>query len=117
MLGDCAPSPEVVKAVLDPFHAAGLTAVKPTGLTLAHPHAFGYDSPAMEPTNPTTSPLRYPLAPNSQTACYSPWLKVRVLIRAALTMHWSTEAWPEVREHLKWLLAEEYRLQRQGWLN
>ena len=28
----------------------------------------------------------YPLAPDVQTACYSPWLKVQELIRAALTM-------------------------------
>jgi hypothetical protein len=57
------------------------------------------------------------LAPAEQTACYSPWLKVRVLIRAALTMLWSPEAWPEVRKHLPWLLAEERRLRREGWLN
>jgi hypothetical protein len=57
------------------------------------------------------------LALHSQTAYYSAWLKVRVLIRAALTMSWSAEDWPEIREHLKWLLAEENRLQRQGWLN
>jgi hypothetical protein len=57
------------------------------------------------------------LAPASQTACYLPWLKVRVLIRAALTMPWSPEDWPEIRQHLKWLLAEESRLRRQGWLN
>ena len=24
---------------------------------------------------------------------------------------------PEIRQHLKWLLAEESRLRRQGWLN
>jgi hypothetical protein len=59
----------------------------------------------------------YPLAPDSQTACYSPWLKARVLIRAALTMPWSPEDWPEIRQHLKWLLAEESRLRRHGWLN
>ena len=32
------------------------------------------------------SHARQPLAPDSQTACHSPWLKARVLIRAALTM-------------------------------
>ena len=59
------------------------------------------------------------LAPDSQTACHSAWLKVRVLIRAALTMPWSAGHWPEIREHLKWLLAEseKSRLRRQGWLN
>ena len=59
----------------------------------------------------------HPLAPGSQTACYSPWLKVRVLMRAALTMPWSLADWPEIRKHLKWLFAEESRLRRQGWLN
>ncbi len=59
----------------------------------------------------------YPLAPASQTACYLPWLKARVLIRAALTMSWPPEAWAEVHAHLPWLLAEERRLRRQGWLN
>jgi hypothetical protein len=57
------------------------------------------------------------LAPAEQTACYSSWLKVRVLIRGALTMSWSPEAWPEVRARLPWLLAEERRLRGQGWLN
>jgi hypothetical protein len=52
------------------------------------------------------------LAPADQTACYSPWLKVR-----ALTIPWSPEAWPEVRAQLSWLLAEERRLRREGWLN
>ncbi len=33
--------------------------------------------------DPTRLPeIPHPLAPNSQTACYSPWLKVRVLIRS-----------------------------------
>jgi hypothetical protein len=36
------------------------------------------------------------LAPAEQTACYSPWLKVRVLIRAALAQAWAPETWPEV---------------------
>ncbi len=62
-------------------------------------------------------PAPYSLAPDSQTARYSPWRKVRVLIRAALTMPWADREWPEVREHLKWLLAEEWRLRREGWLN
>ena len=57
------------------------------------------------------------LAPAEQTACYTPWLKVRVAIRAALTTPWSPEAWPEVRARLPWLLTEERRLRREGWLN
>jgi hypothetical protein len=43
----------------------------------------------MDPTRLPHAP--HPLAPDSQTGCYSPWLKVRVLIRAALTMPWSPE--------------------------
>jgi hypothetical protein len=69
----------------------------------------------MDPTRLPHAP--YPLAPNSQTACCSPWLKARVLIRAALTMPWSPGDWPEIRQHLKRLLAEESRLRRQGWLS
>ncbi len=60
--------------------------------------------------------LPCPLAPASQTACYEPWLKARVLIRAVLTFPWSPEAWAEVHAHLPWLLAEERRLRWQGWL-
>ena len=59
----------------------------------------------------------HPLAPDSQIASYSPWLKARVLIRAALTMLWSRWEWTEVKQHLPWLLAEEARPRRQGWLN
>ena len=59
----------------------------------------------------------YTPAPGSQTASSSPQLKVRVLIRAPLTMPWSPEDCPEIREHLTWLLAEENGLRRQGWLN
>ncbi len=51
--------------------------------------------------DPIRSPeTRVPLAPDAQTACYSPWLKVRVLIRAALTTPWSGREWAEVRQHL-----------------
>ena len=49
------------------------------------------------------------LAPDSQTACYSPCLKVRVLIRAALSMPWSPEDWPEIRQHIKWLWVSSGR--------
>jgi hypothetical protein len=41
----------------------------------------------MDPTRMPQVP--HPLAPDSQTACYSPWLKVCVLIRVALTTPWS----------------------------
>jgi hypothetical protein len=84
---------------------------------LAHPLPFGYDSPAMEPRDSGIDRRQYPLAPNSQTACYSSWLKVRVLLRAALTTPWSAREWAEVKQHLPWLLAKEARLRRQGWLN
>jgi hypothetical protein len=57
------------------------------------------------------------LAPDSQNAAYSPWLKARVLIRAALTMPWSGWEWAEVKQHRPWLLAGEARPRRQGWLN
>ncbi len=46
------------------------------------------------------------LAPAEQIACYSPWLRVRVLIRAVLTNPWPPEAWPKVRAELPWLLSE-----------
>ncbi len=65
--------------------SAGILPLSSRHCALAQSPPFGYDSPAMEPADSTTSPLRYPVAPNSQTACYSPWLKVRVLLRAALT--------------------------------
>lgn len=64
-----------------------------------------------------SAPLVPVLAPAEQTACYSPGLKVRVLIRAALTTPWPPETWPEVRAQLPWLLAEERRLPGQGWLH
>ncbi len=59
----------------------------------------------------------HPLAPDFQIAGYSPWLKVRVPIRAALTMPWSGWEWAEAKQHLPWRLAEETWLRRQGWLN
>jgi hypothetical protein len=52
----------------------------------------------MDPTRLPHAP--HPLAPDAQTACYSPWLKARVLIRAALTIPWSSEDWPEIRQSL-----------------
>ena len=66
------------------------------------------------PPLPNTVPA---LVPAEQTACYLPWVKVRVLIRAALTTLSPPEAWPEVQARLPWLLAEERRLRREGWLN
>jgi hypothetical protein len=63
--------------------------------------------------DPARLPLGpHPIAPGSQTAWYLPWLKARVLIRAALTMPWSPEDWTEIRQHLKWLL----KLQREARL-
>ena len=67
-------------------------------------------------SNPTDHSRLRPLAPDSLTVCYSPRLRARVLVPTALTMLWSAEDWPEIRQHLKWLLAEERRMQRQGWL-
>ena len=37
-----------------------------------------------------------------------------MLIRAALTLPWSAEDWPEIRQLLKWLLAEKSRLRLDG---
>ncbi len=64
----------------------------------------------MAPATEPASHIPYPLGSASQTACYQPWLKARVLLRAALTMSWPPEAWAEVHAHLPWLLAEERRL-------
>ena len=61
-------------------------------------------------------PIRLPhalcrLAPDSQTASYSHRLKVRVLIRAALTHPRPNEVWPEIREH------EAAAAALRGWEN
>ncbi len=80
--------PKHLMSTRDHYQKAGVNldeTQQPRGVTLACSLPFGYDSPAMEPADSTTSPLQYPLAPDAQTACYSPWLKVRVLIRFALT--------------------------------
>ena len=37
---------------------------------------------------------------------YSPWLKVSLALRMALTYPWDASAWAEVRQHIPWLLAE-----------
>ena len=57
------------------------------------------------------------LAPASQRACYLPWLKVSVALRYVRTFPWAPEAWREVRQHVPWLLAEEFRLRKAGWFN
>jgi hypothetical protein len=62
---------------------------------------------------PSTPPVPA-LGSAEQTAYYSPWLKVRVLILAALTEPWSPESWAEVHTRLPWLLAEERRLRAKG---
>jgi len=59
----------------------------------------------------------YPLPPRSQTACYLPWLKISVALRYVRTFPWALEAWQEVRQHVPWLLAEEFRLRKAGWFN
>ena len=48
---------------------------------------------------------------------YSPWLKVSLALRMALTYLWDANAWAEVREHIPWLLAEQRRIRRAGWFN
>ena len=69
----------------------------------------------MDPTRWTHAP--HPLAPDSQTACYLPWLKVSVAPRYVLSFPWTPEAWREVRQQIPWLLAEQDRLRNAGWLN
>ena len=59
----------------------------------------------------------HPLAPPEQLACYSPWLKIEVALRYVLTFPWAPEAWQEVRQHVRWLLAERSRVRRAGWFN
>ena len=44
----------------------------------------------MDPTRLAYAPYRH--APGTQAACYSRWLKVRVLLGTALTMPWSPGA-------------------------
>ena len=44
---------------------------------------------------------------------YSPWLKVSLALRMALTYPWDAE----VRQHIPWLLAEQSRIRRAGWFN
>ncbi len=48
---------------------------------------------------------------------YSPWLKVSLALRMALTYPWDAAAWAEVRQHIPWLLAEQSRIRRAGWFN
>ncbi len=48
---------------------------------------------------------------------YSPWLKVSLALRMALTYPWDADSWAEVRQHIPWLLAEQDRIRRAGWFN
>ncbi len=57
------------------------------------------------------------LPPAEQSACYGPWLRVSVALRAALTYPWAGDAWAEVRQSIGWLLAEERRIRQAGWFN
>jgi hypothetical protein len=61
--------------------------------------------------------LPHSLAPDSQTGCYLPWLKVSLALRMALTYPWDATSWAEVRQHIPWLLAEQSRIRRAGWFN
>jgi hypothetical protein len=47
----------------------------------------------------------------------SPWLKVSLALRMALTYPWDANAWAEVRQHILWLLAEQSRIRQAGWFN
>jgi hypothetical protein len=48
---------------------------------------------------------------------YSPWLKVSLALRFALTSPWDASAWAEVRQHIPWLLDEQSRVRRAGSFN
>jgi len=61
--------------------------------------------------------ISHSLAPGYQTICYLPRLKVSVALRYVRTFPWVPEAWGEVRLHVPWLLAEEFRLRKAGWFN
>src|SRR6267142_2892417 len=90
---------------------------------------FGYGSPMAEDTFEVLLDSRQPrrrapmdplpfapyhLEPSAQTVCYLPWLKVFVALRYVRTFPWAPEAWREVRLHVPWLLAEEFRLRKAG---
>jgi len=60
-----------------------------------------------------SSQAPYPLPPR----CYLPWLKVSVALGYVRTFPWAPEAWREVRQHIPWLLAKEFRLRKAGWFN
>jgi hypothetical protein len=38
-------------------------------------------------------------------------------LRYVRTFPWAPEVWREVRQHVPWLLAEEFRLRKAGWFN
>src|SRR5438445_11319383 len=59
--------------------------------------------------------FRHP--PSLGPSCCRPWLKVSLALRMALTYPWDANAWAEVRQHIPWLLAEQSRIRRAGWLN
>jgi hypothetical protein len=78
-------------------------------------------SPSAQRRVPATMPLVEAFEPSPadlpRAACYLPWLKVSVALRYVLTFPWAPEAWRKVRQHIPWLLAEEFRLRRAGWFN
>jgi hypothetical protein len=55
-----------------------------------------------------------PSAPASLLACYPELLRVELALRVALTYPWTPDAWPEIRHHIPWLVAERSRLRRAG---
>ena len=57
----------------------------------------------------------YPLLPGSQRACYLPWLKFSAALMHIRTLPWAPDAWPEVRQHIPWLVTEENRVRKAGW--
>ena len=75
---------------------------------------FGKNRPTMEPADPPAQPAPRALAPDSQTACYLPWPKVRVLPPSALSFARSPGPWADVHQHFGWAAHEQSRIRRAG---
>jgi len=48
---------------------------------------------------------------------YSPWLKVSLARRMALTYPWYADRMGRVRQYIPWLLAEQSRTLKAEWFN
>ena len=45
-----------------------------------------------------------------------PWLRINRVLRVMLQMHWSAEAWSQVRVEFKRALALRSEIRRAGWV-